>query len=87
VLKSQLTTTGFPPVEEQWLHALMADVDFREAATRRDSIVIACKHLRSVENREGMCFQAIGCLFGFGPVQIPKTKPDNVPGTLRPAPI
>jgi hypothetical protein len=44
--ESQLTTTDFTPVEEERLHALMADADFREAVTRRDQIVIACKRLR-----------------------------------------
>jgi hypothetical protein len=39
--ESQLTIIGFSPVEKRRLHALMADADFREAATRRDQIVIA----------------------------------------------
>jgi hypothetical protein len=63
VPESQLTTTGFPPVEEQQLHALMADVDFLEAATRRDQIVIGCKDLRRFEDGERMYFQAIGYFF------------------------
>jgi hypothetical protein len=57
----RLTITGFLLVEEQRLYTLMADADFRESATRRDQIVIACKHLRRFEERKGMCFQAIGC--------------------------
>jgi hypothetical protein len=60
VPESQLTTTGFSPVEEQRLYASMADAGFQEAAMQQDQIVIACKHLRSFENRERMCFQAIG---------------------------
>jgi hypothetical protein len=42
----------------------MADADFREAATRRDQIVISCKHLRNFDDRERMCFQTIGRFFG-----------------------
>jgi hypothetical protein len=64
VPESQLTTTGFPRVEEQRLHALMVDVDFREGASRGDQIMTACKHLKSVEDRERICFQAIECFFG-----------------------
>jgi hypothetical protein len=70
VPESQLTITAFPPVEEQRLHALMLDADFREAAIRRDQIVIACKNLRSFQNRERMCFQVIGRFFGLNGANI-----------------
>jgi hypothetical protein len=81
----QRNTTHFPAAEKQRLDASWADADFVEAATRRDQIAVAEKHLRSFTAGHPMAFEAIGRFFGVSPAIIrnqmhPAKTPAKLPG-------
>jgi hypothetical protein len=59
----QLNRDAFAGPDRHRIDALYADQDFIEAASRRDQIAVACKHLREFEGASRFTFDAIGQLF------------------------
>jgi hypothetical protein len=53
----------FEVSDQPRIDALFADLDFTEAASRREQIAVACKHLCEFEGASRLTFDAIGRLF------------------------
>jgi hypothetical protein len=66
----QLNRDAFAGPDQHRIDALYADLDFVEAANRRDQIAVACKHLREFEGASRFTFDAIGQLFRLRGAQI-----------------
>jgi hypothetical protein len=55
----------FEPEDQRRLLALMANVDFVQAKTRREQTAVACKHLRGHEGRKSFTYDAIARFMGI----------------------